>query len=70
MSRAEGCGAGLRNAVSWTLYVRVTHELTAAMVTSIRPIIQDQANKIVNMPDVSITRTQGAIFFLKRKKGT
>lgn len=31
--------------------------------------MQDQANEIVNMPDVSINRTQGAIFFLKEKEG-
>lgn len=61
-------GRGLGSAVSWTLYGRPTHELAAAMVTSIRPI-QDQASKRVNMPDVSITRTQGAFFFFKEKEG-
>lgn len=67
MSKAGGWGAGLGSAVSWTLYGRPTHELAAAMVTSIRPV-QDQASKRVNMPDVSITRTQGAFFF-KEKEG-
>ena len=62
ISRAGGWGAGLGNAVSWALYGRVTHELTGATVTSIRPM-QDQANEIVNMPDVSINRTQGPILF-------